>query len=71
MKPITLTKREYEVLVRLTKNAIDIADELCTSEANVRKVTANIFNKLNVNTKAAALIRAQRLELVALYNIHL
>lgn len=49
----------------------DIANELSTSTSNVRSAVNILFKKFNAQSRAEALIKALRYELVSLYNIHL
>lgn len=71
VRQLHLTKREYEVLIRLTMSDADIANELSTSTSNVRSAVNILFKKFNAQSRAEALIKALRYELVSLYNIHL
>ena len=60
-----LSERELEVL-RLLRTELDgpeIARELQVSLNTMRTHTKNIYNKLGVNTRRAAIRRAQELEL--------
>ena len=71
VRQLHITKREYEVLIRLTMSDADIANELSTSTHNVRSAVNILFKKFNAQSRAEALIKALRYELVSLYNIHL
>jgi LuxR family maltose regulon positive regulatory protein len=62
-----LSERELDVL-RLLETDLDgpdIARELVVSLSTVRTHTKNIFNKLGVNNRRAAVRRAEELELLS------
>jgi len=71
MRQISLTKREYDVLLRLAKSDADIANELNISINSVRQITKHLFFKLNVHSRAGAVIRALQYELINIYNFSL
>ncbi len=56
-----LSKREREVLHKIAKGWSNrrIADELCISEKTVRNHVTHIFDKLNVSTRAQAIVLAK------------
>jgi len=68
MRPLRFSKREYDVLIRLAKTNIDIADELGLKESYIIQIVYKIMNKLQVSTRAAAIIQAMKYEIVSLYN---
>jgi DNA-binding NarL/FixJ family response regulator len=68
MRPLRFSKREYDVLIRLAKTNIDIADELGLKESYIIQIVYKIMNKLQVSTRAAAIIQAMKHEIVSLYN---
>ncbi len=68
MKQLRFSKREYDVLIRLAKTNIDIADELGLKETYVTQVVYKIMSKLHVDTRAGAIIQAMKHEIVSLYN---
>lgn len=68
MRPLRFSKREYDVLIRLAKTNIDIADELGLKETYINQVVYKIMTKLSVSTRAAAIIQAMKHEIVSLYN---
>ncbi len=53
---VTLTQREQEVLRLLAQGATNrkIAEELCVAEITVRFHLRNIYNKIDVGTRAQA-----------------
>lgn len=61
-----LTPRELEILRLVAEGCqnTDIADRLCISPATVRRHLANLYTKLGVSTRAAAVAYAFRHELV-------
>ena len=61
-----LSKRELEVLKLLGTelSGPEIARELIVSLNTIRTHTKNIFNKLGVNNRRAAVRRAQELDLI-------
>jgi len=61
-EPGELTKREIEVLQLVAEGLSndDIAERLLVSEHTVHRHLANILNKLNVSTRAAAVAQAAR-----------
>jgi len=61
-----LSKRELEVLglLRSELNGPEIARELGVSLATIRTHTQNIYGKLGVNNRRAAVRRAQELDLL-------
>lgn len=68
LKPITLTSREYDVLIRLTKRNLDIADELGTTIGLVNKQYYKLSGKLDASSRAEMIVKALRLGLVDLWD---
>jgi DNA-binding NarL/FixJ family response regulator len=65
---IKLTKREYDVLLRLPMQNIDIADELGLKVTYIEQIVYRIMSKLHVNNRTAAVVQAIKHELVEIYN---
>ncbi len=61
-----LTNRELDVLrlIAAGNSNKDIADKLVITVSAVKKHTANIFDKLNVNSRTQAVARARSLGLI-------
>lgn len=68
MRPIRLTKREYEVLARLALTNIEIGDEFGISECGVRFHVRSLMLKLNARTRTEIVIKAIRQNLISIYN---
>ena len=62
-----LTHRELEILALLREHLSnrEIADRLCISEVTVKRHTLNIYGKLGVNKRWAAVSKAESLQLLA------
>ena len=62
-----LTHRELEILALLREHLSnrEIADRLCISEVTVKRHTLNIYGKLGVNKRWAAVSKAETLKLLA------
>ena len=62
-----LTRRELEVLALLREHLSnrEIADRLYLSEATVKRHTSNIYGKLGVNKRWAAVAKAETLKLLS------
>ena len=62
-----LTHRELEILALLREHLSnrEIADRLCISEVTVKRHTLNIYGKLGVNRRWAAVSKAETLQLLA------
>ena len=62
-----LTRRELEILALLREHLSnrEIADRLCISEVTVKRHTHNIYGKLGVNKRWAAVIKAETLQLLS------
>ena len=62
-----LTHRELEILALLREHLSnrEIADRLCISEVTVKRHTLNIYGKLGVNKRWAAVTKAETLKLLA------
>ena len=62
-----LTRRELEILALLREHLSnrEIADRLCISEVTVKRHTLNIYGKLGVNKRWAAVTKAETLKLLA------
>lgn len=63
---VSLTKRETEILVQISKglNYIEIADNLTISPATVRKHIENIYKKLQVHNKVEAVQKGIKNKLI-------
>ena len=63
-----LTPRELEVLQLIAAGDSNqtIADKLFITLSAVKKHTGNIFNKLNVNSRTQAVVRARLLGLISM-----
>ena len=61
-----LTRRELEILALLRDHLSnrEIADRLCISEVTVKRHTLNIYGKLGVNRRWAAVSKAETLQLL-------
>lgn len=61
-----LTNREYDILLLLEQRFRDkeIAEKLCISPGTVRSHTKNIYDKLGVNNRREAVIKASKLQLL-------
>lgn len=53
-----LTNREYDVLSKMHKTNAEIAKELNLSVNTVTTIVQRLFEKFNVNTRAATIIKA-------------
>ena len=62
-----LTRRELEILALLREHLSnrEIADRLCISEVTVKRHTLNIYGKLGVNKRWAAVTKAETLQLLS------
>jgi len=58
-----LTYREFEIFCLLSQgfSNIEIADKLCISEKTVRNNLTAVYKKLNINTRAEAIIFSQKI----------
>ncbi|AGY60568.1 response regulator [Gloeobacter kilaueensis] len=65
-RPLTLTDREHEVLKLLAANhSVDkMAEALCCSESTIRFHRVNLFRKLGVGDRAAAVAEAAKRGLI-------
>jgi LuxR family maltose regulon positive regulatory protein len=63
---VTLSRREEQVLSLLSQGTSNrrIADELFISENTVKKHISNIFAKLSVSNRTAAILRARELDIL-------
>lgn len=66
MERITLTPREYDVLVRLNIANKEIANELYITERTVKAVVNSLSQKFRVRSRSAIIIRALKFGLVEL-----
>lgn len=65
---VTLSAREFEVLIRLAKGMSNpaIAEDLALSAKTIESHRANLMRKLNVNSATALIVRAAKLGLIEL-----
>jgi len=68
LEPIRLTSREYDVLVRLSKQNKDIAKELGTTVGLVNKYYYYLSAKLNATTRTEVVIKALKEGLVDIWD---
>lgn len=68
MNNVRLTKREYDILIRLAMSNIDIADELGLTESYVNQVAYRISLKLGTHSRTGAVIQAIKHNLVTPWN---
>jgi DNA-binding NarL/FixJ family response regulator len=63
---LTLTKRETEILIQLSKglNYNSISDNLFISPSTVRKHIENIYKKLQVHSKMEAVMKAKKKNII-------
>ncbi|MBX7139952.1 MAG: LuxR C-terminal-related transcriptional regulator [Chitinophagales bacterium] len=61
-----LTKRELEVLMLTMEGLMckEVADKLCMSTRTVETHCSNIFEKLEVHNKTAAIYAARKLQII-------
>lgn len=64
LKPITITSREYDVLTRLSKRNLDIADELEISIGAVNKMYYKLSGKFDASSRAEIVLKALKQGLV-------
>lgn len=66
LEEITLSKRETEILIQLSKglNYNEIAHNLTISPSTVRKHIENTYKKLQVHNKMEAVLKAQKRNLI-------
>jgi LuxR family maltose regulon positive regulatory protein len=64
IEPLSERERDVLRLLRSALNGPDIARELMVSLNTVRTHTKNIYTKLGVNSRRAAVLRAEQLDLV-------
>lgn len=66
---IKLTNREYDILIRLCKTTNEISKDLFISNSTINEAQQHIYKKLNVKSKAEAIIKALKLKLINLNDI--
>ena len=68
MKKSVLTKREKEVfdLLIVNNTTIDIANKLKISEKTVRNHISNVMQKLNVKSRAVAVVELLKMSEISL-----
>lgn len=66
LEKLDLSDREYEVLQLLVKgySNADIAENLFLSVSTIKTHVSNILAKMNVESRAQAIVKANRLEIV-------
>lgn len=64
LEPITLTSREYDVLVRLGMTTKDIAKDLGVTVGSINKYYYRLSAKLNASTRTEVIIKALNQRLI-------
>lgn len=71
MERIHLTKREYDVIIRLSKTNAEIASELDISEETIKSYYYHLSRKLNAHTRTEVVLKAIKYGIVSIYNFRL